>query len=113
MRLRTTGAAGMVALAAMAVGATPAFATNTPDGVVTPKVDCVQETQSGYVAHFTYKGEGLPKGGYRVGLGEYSSGGPWYISEKNPWKIGPRPREAGKDGGGIDWFYPGDRRYGF
>src|SRR4051794_25227359 len=113
MRLRTTGAAGMVALAAMAVGATPAFATNTPDGVGTPKVDCVQETQAGYVAHFTYKGEGLPRGGYRVGFGESSSGWPWYISEKNTLKMGTRTMDAGKDGEGIDWFYPGDRRYGF
>jgi hypothetical protein len=112
MRPRNCSAVAAVTVAAMTVGATPAMATGN-DAVITPKVDCVQPTQSGFVAHFTYKGEGLPNGGYKVAFGEASTGWPWYISEKNILKIGSKTMDAGKDGEWIDWFYTGDRRYGF
>src|ERR1044072_8402575 len=112
MGLRTKSAAGVITLAAMAAGATPAFATNN-DAVITPKVDCVQPTQFGYVAHFTYKGEGISSSGRKVDFGEYSTGWPFYISEKNTLKIGTKTMDAAKDGDWIDWFYTGERKYGF
>jgi hypothetical protein len=105
MRLRTASAAGMVACAAMAAGATPAFATNN-DAVVTPKVDCVQPTQYGYVAHFTYKGEGL---GW---LGQFIAAGKNTSQEKNILSIPSDTQGAGQQ----DWierFYDSTDRYGF
>ena len=112
MRPRNTSTVAALTLATMAAGATPAMATGN-DAVISPKVDCVQPTQSGYVAHFTYKGEGLPNGGYKVEFGEHSTGWPWYLTEKNTLKIGTKSMDAGKDGEWIEYFYSGDRRYGF
>jgi hypothetical protein len=97
----------------MAVGAAPAMATgggHHDDAVVTPKVDCVQPTQYGYVAHFTYKGEDLPSSGLKVEFGEESN---WFYSTKNVLKIGSKTMDAAKDGEWIDHFYEGDRKYGF
>ena len=62
LRPRNTSAVAALALAATMAAAAPAMATggyHDDDAVVVPKLDCVQPTQYGYVAHFTYKGEDL------------------------------------------------------
>ena len=79
MRPRNTSAATALAIAGLAVAASPAMATGNhhdDDAVITPKVDCVQPTQYGYVAHFTYKGEDLPSSGLKVEFGEESNWSP-------------------------------------
>ena len=116
MRPRNISTVAALTLAATAVGAAPAMATGThsgDDAVITPKVDCVQPTQSGYVAHFTYKGEDISSNGLKVEFGESSTGWPYYKSEKNLLKIGTKSMDASKDGEWIQWFYAGDRKYGF
>jgi hypothetical protein len=113
MRPRNTSAATALAIAGLAVAASPALATGNhhdDDAVVTPKVDCVQKTQYGYVAHFTYKGEDLPSNGLKVEFGEESS---WWTSTKNVLKIGSKTMDAAKDGEWIQYFYNGDKQYGF
>ncbi len=113
MRPRNTSAATALAIAGLAVAASPAMATGNhhdDDAVITPKVDCVQPTQYGYVAHFTYKGEDLPSNGLKVEFGEDSS---WFSSTKNVLKIGSKTMDAGKDGEWIETFYNGDKLYGF
>ena len=109
MRPRNTSAATALAIAGLAVAASPAMATGNhhdDDAVITPKVDCVQPTQYGYVAHFTYKGEDLPSSGLKVEFGEESN---WFDSTKNVLKIGSKTMDAGKDGEWIEYFYNGDR----
>jgi hypothetical protein len=106
MRPRTTSATAALTLAAMAAGATPAMATGTHDAVITPMVDCVQPTQYGYVAHFTYSAEDLRGGS------EFIPAGRDTFSEKNKLSIGAVTQGAGQQAW-IENFEDGSREYGF
>jgi Collagen triple helix repeat (20 copies) len=108
MRPRSLSAAAALSLAAMTVGATPAMATGSHygDPDITPKVDCVQPTQYGYVAHFTYSAEDLPGGD------EFIAAGKDTFSEKNKLSIGGVTQGAGQQAW-IELFENGSREYGF
>jgi hypothetical protein len=107
MRPRSTSAAAALALAAMAAGATPAMATGGGhDAVITPEVDCVQPTRSGYVAHFTYSADDLPGGSEFIPAGRDTS------SEKNKLSIGAVTQGAGQQAW-TEIFEDGSREYGF
>src|SRR5918992_1307517 len=108
LRPRTTSAAAALTLAAMAAGATPAMATggSHDDAVITPMVDCVQPTQYGYVAHFTYSAEDLGGGSDFIPAGRDN------FSEKNKLSIGGVTQGAGQRAW-IEIFENGTREYGF
>jgi hypothetical protein len=109
MRARTTSATAALALAALAAGATPAMATggqHDDDAVITPIVDCVQPTQYGYVAHFTYSADDLGGGSDFIPAGRDTS------SEKNKLSIGGVTQGAGQQAW-VETFENGTREYGF
>ena len=91
MRPRTTSAAATLVFAAMAAGATPAMATGSyNDAEITPMVDCVQPTQYGYVAHFTYSADDLGGGSDFIPAGRDT------FTEKNKLSIGGVTQGAGQ-----------------
>jgi hypothetical protein len=91
----------------MTAGATPAMATGGGhDAVITPEVDCVQATQHGYVAHFTYSAEHLHRGSDFIPAGRDTAG------EKNELSIGAVTQGAGQQAW-IEIFEDGSREYGF
>ena len=108
MRPRNTSAATALAIAGLAVAASPAMATGThhSDPDITPTVDCVQPTQYGYVAHFTYSAEDMPGGD------EFIPAGRDTFSEKNKLSIGGVTQGSGQQAW-IEIFENGTREYGF
>lgn len=93
----------------MTAGAAPAMATGThhgDDSVITPIVDCIQPTQYGYVAHFTYSAEELGGGSDFIPAGRDNS------SEKNKLSIGGVTQGAGQQAW-IEIFENGTREQGF
>ena len=108
MRPSNTSAATALAIAGLAVAASPAMATGSyyDDPVIAPTVDCVQPTQYGYVAHFTYAADDLPGGS------EFIPAGRDTFSEKNKLSIGGVTQGAGQQAW-IEIFENGTREYGF
>ena len=89
------------------LSAPPAMATGShDDAVITPTVDCVQPTQYGYVAHFTYSAEDLRGGSDFIPAGRDN------LSEKNTLSIGSVTQGAGQQAW-IEIFENGTREYGF
>jgi hypothetical protein len=101
---RMSSAAAALAVASVVVAAPPAMATGSAD--ITPKVDCVQPTQYGYVAHFTYSADRLPGGSEFIPAGRDTS------SEKNKLSIGGVTQGAAQQAW-IEIFEDGSREYGF
>ena len=101
MRPRNTSAATALAIAGLAVAASPAMATYD-DAVITPMVDCVQETQYGYVAHFTYAADDL-HGGSDVHLGR-----PGHVQREE--QAVDRRRHAEREPAGVDRDLQGRQR---
>src|SRR5918992_3133136 len=107
MRPRRSSAAAALAVGAVMVSAPPAMATGShDDAVITPTVDCVQPTQYGYVAHFTYSAEDLRGGSDFIPAGRDN------LSEKNTLSIGGVTQGAGQQAW-IEIFENGTREYGF
>lgn len=107
MRARRVSTAAAFALALSAAAATPAMATGGgQNAVITPEVDCVQETQYGYVAHFTYSAEQLRGGSDFIPAGRDTS------PEKNTLSIGAVTQGAGQQAW-TEIFENSSREYGF
>jgi Collagen triple helix repeat (20 copies) len=105
---RTSSAAAALAVSSLVVAVPPALATGThhDDPVIAPMVDCVQPTQYGYVAHFTYAADDLPGGD------EFIPAGRDTFSEKNKLSIGGVTQGSGQQAW-IEIFRDGSREYGF
>jgi hypothetical protein len=76
------------------------------DAVITPEVDCVQSTQYGYVAHFTYTADQLHRGSDFIPAGRDTA------VEKNTLSIGAVTQGAGQQAW-TELFEDGSREYGF
>ena len=73
---------------------------------ITPVVDCVQKTQYGYVAHFTYAASSLGSDGEFIPAGRDTT------QEKNTLSIGGTTQGAGQQAW-IEQFWDGSNEYGF
>jgi hypothetical protein len=76
------------------------------DAVITPEVDCVQPTEHGYVAHFTYTAEDLRDGSAFIPAGRDTN------NEKNTLSIGAVTQGAGQQAW-TEIFEDGSRQFGF